>query len=220
MRRITDRTGSVRLWYEPNEIEAIAGRALQAAGLWPSPDEPRVDVERLLETHLAAVVDYGAELRPDVLGYTLFDEPVRVAISRHLTDAAQGPNAPTGALGRWRATIAHEAAHVLLHSVLYEARAAGGATARCFRDELQDGARARDWREVQANMGMAALLMPATVFASVAETCLRPFGPVVPPLSPTSITGRHLIETLAPMFEVSRRAASIRLTELGFLAAP
>jgi hypothetical protein len=220
MRQITDRSGSVRLWYEPNEIESIARDTLRQAGLWPTFDEPRVDIERLLETHLAAEVDYGVELEAEVLGYTVFDRPIRVVVNRRLTDAALGPNASIGAVGRWRATIAHEAAHVLLHAVLYPITAAssGRAASRCFRDVIADGARPRDWREVQANMGMAALLMPRSVFASVAELSLAPFGPVVPPVGATTLTGRHLVDVLAQSFQVSRRAAVIRLAELGFMS--
>ncbi|MFI5259160.1 MAG: ImmA/IrrE family metallo-endopeptidase [Candidatus Limnocylindrales bacterium] len=219
MRQITTSSGSVRLWYEPNEIEAIARNALREAGLLPSHNEPRVDIERVLESHLAAEVDYGVELDDEILGYTVFDRPIRVGVNRRLTDAALGPNASIGAVGRWRATIAHEAAHVLLHTVMYPTTTAspGRPAARCFRDAVADGARPRDWREVQANMGMAALLMPRWVFASVTEASLSPYGPVVPPVGATTLAGRQLVDILAQCFQVSRRAAAIRLEELGFL---
>ncbi len=219
MRTISDASGKTRLWFEPNEIDGIARRTLEAAGLWPTLEEPRVDIERLLETYLLAQVDYGIDLEAEVLGYTVFAEPIRVVVSRSLTEAALRPNASLGDVGRWRATLAHEAAHIVLHGVLYTvgATSPAQAAARCFRDVLADGARPRDWREVQANMGMAALLMPRSVAAAVAESSMNQLEPAVPPLVLATITGRHLVDAVAQSFEVSRRAAEIRLVELGFL---
>ncbi len=72
MRTIAEADGSVRLWYDADEIERIAMEALRHTGLWAHDNGRAVDAEHLLEIHMGAAVDYGAPLDPTVLGYTAF----------------------------------------------------------------------------------------------------------------------------------------------------
>ena len=102
MRTIAEVGGGRRLWYDTDEIERIAFDALKDAGLWPINDGYAIDIEELLEVHLGAAVDYSAPLGRTVLGYTSFGSPIRVAINRTLTEAANKPSHHRAALGRWR----------------------------------------------------------------------------------------------------------------------
>jgi Zn-dependent peptidase ImmA (M78 family) len=71
--------------------------------------------------------------------------------------------------------------------------------------------RAPRWHEVQANRGMAALLMPRAVFRRLALRIMQDNG--VP--AGTSIaegTTDPVITEVAATFEVSKQAAGIRLT--------
>lgn len=216
MRTIAEADGSVRLWYDADEIERIAMEALRHAGLWADDNGRAVDVEHLLEIHLGAVVDYGAPLEPTVLGYTAFASPPKVSINRALTDAAQRPGAGRAAVGRWRATLAHEAAHILLHARLFQVpEDAADETRRCLRTEV--GAReASDWREVQANIGMGSLLLPRPGVIDAVRTMLIAER-VIPPVPAASPTGYRLIGELTRRFAVSRQAARIRLIGMGLM---
>lgn len=216
-----DSDGRRRLWYEPHEIETLGEALLSDAGLLPTIDAPRVDVESLLEQHLRAEVDYGATTPPGVLGYTVFGEPVRVSIDRRLTDRATVDGATAGDIGRWRATLAHEAAHILLHGSLFAVDAGGRVPrsfARCSGATIERATEPKDWREIQANLGMAALLMPASVFdAMLTRLLLAETKPPIPPVPTDSRLGRIVVDTVVDAFQVSRQAAGIRCVGRGFL---
>ncbi len=177
MRRYRAKNGSQCLWYGDDEIEEIAFSALQAAGLVPTPDSPSVDIETFVDAHLGIRFEQYAELEPEVLGVTEFiaGERPRIRINQDLTGSALDEGETLlGILRRWRATLAHEASHVLLHRSLFvENQNQGSLFAedvesmsvppRLFRSLKRDVSfvnRGSDWREIQANKGMAALLMP------------------------------------------------------------
>jgi hypothetical protein len=227
--------GDQRIWYESDEIETIAEDELRRAELMPSPDNPVTDLERLIEGHLKAQLDQYAQLPEGVLGLTQFG-PRRpaVSISRALTEAAEEENPPhPGQLGRWRATLAHEASHIFLHRYLFDpgmapltnrsldgASTADGAVMRCLHRDVNDVStqdwkhisRKRDWREVQANRGMAALLMPSRAFKDVAYEQMTKLGLGGMSSSPDSAS--TLASAIAAVFQVSRQAALIRLGTL------
>jgi Zn-dependent peptidase ImmA (M78 family) len=133
-----------------------------------------------------------------------------------LTDAAFEVDEFSGTLGRWRATVAHEATHVLLHARLFDLNAdqqtlfaseAADETplVKCLKRDGSFAGPAVDPREYQANLGMAALLMPRSVFTSVARSLLDAAGAY-----------GSIVEQLARRFAVSRQATRIRLAGLGF----
>ena len=107
----------VRLWIDRSELEDLMISESTKASLMPDLAYPVVNVEEFVERHLQAQFDSYAELAPAVLGETEFrvgDSP-KVSINRDLTAAAlDDDESPDGLKGPWRATVAHEATHVLL----------------------------------------------------------------------------------------------------------
>ena len=217
MRSGRDRRGRGRVWYDFDEIEQLAASSLRAAGLWPEPELRAVDIERLIEVHLGASVDYAADLPPNVLGKTEFRTPPHVEISRALTVLAAGEDAPLGLRGRWRATVAHEAAHILLHAPLLRGASPIRDLVGCYGQTIEDPSDRYGWIEVQANMGMVALLMPREPFVKETRRLLGSAAPVFPPLDAESRIGKDLVERLARRFEASHQATRLRLVTFGFV---
>lgn len=223
MRTYRGPEGDERLWFEPSEIEEVMEDELRKGSLMPTSDGAAVDVEAFIETHLRATLDQHADLDRSVLGVTEFRSGVAplVRINRDLTGSAMDDEwCPPGILGRWRATLAHEASHIVLHRMLFElnpdqivmfddAPSSGALLFRCLKREVSYRSPARDWKEIQANRGMAALLMPRTVFVPAARQELAREGDL-----------RGATNMLARRFQVSREAAEIRLATFGFRAEP
>ena len=222
MRTYRGPEGDERIWFEDGEIERIMEDELRRAGLMPRVDNPVVDVEAFVERHLKASLDQYADLETHVLGLTEFrpgQEP-HVRINKDLTESAMDSDwCPPGVQGRWRATVAHEGAHVVLHRLLFEGDPAQMALFdashspqtllfRCLKRDVAYRGRTTDWREVQANRGMAALLMPKTVFMKVARR-------EVSDTSPAALEAAT--RQLAARFAVSREATGIRLRTLGLV---
>jgi hypothetical protein len=226
--------GDQRIWYEETEIEQIMSDELARAKLTPTPTSPVTDLERFIESHLKADLDQFAYLPVGVLGLTQFVAGKRpaVSISAELTNAAD--EGPAGLTGRWRATLAHEAAHVVLHRYLFDPVLAqpdlfgatvphetpSGGLMRCLKRDISPvrglGPRRRaDWREVQANRGMAALLMPRMTFRRLASQ--RITAEALTNLTSGSPTAAHLANQMADSFSVSKQAATIRLETLGII---
>jgi uncharacterized protein DUF955 len=229
------KTGVERLWIEPEEIEVRTDAELVRAGLMPSIADPAVNVEAFVEQHLKAQFDQYASLPADVLGQTDFrvgDVPL-VMVNADLTGAAfDDDESPLGIKGRWRATVAHEACHILFHRCLYNLNPEQGSlfgdedssdqTAprlqRCLKRDVAYGRMASDWREVQANMGMAALLMPRRLFIEASKQELSRLG--ADRVLPDTPVAAKLAGTLATAFQVSIQATMIRLKTLEVLAIP
>jgi hypothetical protein len=228
MRRYRGPRGEQRLWFGDDEIESLVEDRLREAGLTPTPGRPVVDLERFIEQHLCTELDQYAVLDPDVLGLTEFTpgKAPRISINRDLTAVAVDcESASLGSVGRWRATVAHEGAHVLLHSVLFDldanqvplfSDANNGPSAqglmRCLKRDVGLAVRSADWREVQANRGMASLLMPRSLFVSLAQEAMAALGLSTP--SAGSPDASVLARELATRFTVSHQAAKIRLETL------
>ena len=205
---------------------------LRRAELLPDPSQTdlSVNVEAFVETHLGLPLDPGAVLQADVLGMTEFvpGRRPKISINRDLTEGAfDGECAGLGSLGRWRATVAHEASHVVLHGVLFEAdeeqeclfpNLPQGDEAehllRCLKRDVSFHGRISDWREVQANMGMAALLLPKPVFLAAFEQERERIRAGELRIAEGSSKHEWLVSLLARRFTVSRQAAGIRLTTL------
>lgn len=234
MKRFRDsKSGAERLWIEPDEIEARTEAELVKAGLMPTVDAPAVDVEAFIEQHLGAQFDQYASLPADVLGQTDFrvGAPPLVMVNADLTGAAlDDDDSPLGLKGRWRATVAHEGCHVLFHRCLYNLSPEQGwlfgddgdavepakRLQRCLKRDVVYSRTGADWREVQANMGMAALLMPRPLFAAVCQKELSRLGK--DRICADTPEANSVAARLAGAFQVSRQAAMIRLNILGVLA--
>src|SRR5258705_13858083 len=102
------RDGRERLWLADADIETMMVDELYRARLFPTAENPVVDVERLIESHLRARLDQHAELESAVLGQTEFfpGRPPHVSINRELSGAAvEDDDGETGVLGRWRGHV-------------------------------------------------------------------------------------------------------------------
>ena len=238
MKRFRGRDGAERLWYEPAEIEGMMESELAKANLLPTLEAPVVEIEKFIEGHLEAQLDQYAELEPTILGVTEFRPGERplVQINKDLTDSAlDDPHSPDFLLGRWRATLAHEGAHIILHRCLFQLNPQQGCLfadpegpeeqptnrlQRCLKRDVTFGGSGSDWREVQANMGMAALLMPKPVFLAAFRRALDQAGWSQRRIERNSLEAQNLVAKLATVFQVSRQAAAIRFETLALLATP
>lgn len=221
--------GEQRIWYELDEIEQIADDELRRASLFPTADEPVVDLEKFIESHLRSKLDQHAPLPADVLGATEFEpgKKPHVQINRELTASADARSAP-GIYGRWRATLAHEGAHILLHRPLFELNpdqtmlfdvpeeSTPSRLLRCLERNIV-GRGAGDWREIQANRGMAALLMPAALFRSLFMSELSAIGLTRSALERDREDVLQLVRRLSVRCGVSQQATGIRLETLALV---
>jgi IrrE N-terminal-like domain len=227
--------GTERLWINPLEIEDRMSGELEKAGLLPGLEEPVINLESFVEFHLRAQFDPYAVLEPTVLGETEFRPGAnpKISINQDLTGAAlDDDESQPGILGRWRATVAHEAAHVILHRCLFNLNQDQGSLfdgddsaepqakllQRCLKRDVMFRGSGGDWREIQANMGMAALLMPKAVFVPVFREEVERLGCRRVDRRSCHIT--PLVVQLAKRFKVSKQAAGIRLETLQLITQP
>ena len=223
--------GERRLWFESDEIEGMMTDELRRAGMSPGARQPVVDLEEFLEIGLQVKLDIYARLDPDVLGVTDFRRNTNplVSVNAGLTSEVEGAGVSPGLRGRWRATLAHEASHVILHRILFEVPFEQGelfsilpesrpSLFRCLARDVSFRGTNSDWKEVQANMGMAALLMPAEVFSDVVRLLVgaRTYNSLTTQIpDANSVEHRDFVAELSRRFEVSQQAARIRLVTLG-----
>jgi len=232
VRRFRDTDGE-QVWFEEGEIETLMEEELHKAYMMSSADLPVMGLDRFIEGHLKASLDPYVEMDARELGYTEFfeKEPPKISINKTLTGSALDEDeTPPGRLGRYRATLAHEAAHVILHRRLFDALAGTmslfgeedarqrlGRVQKCFKRNVSFGW-IGDRREFQANQGMAALLMPRPVFLEVAH---REIDRIMPGRENVPAgEERKVVEPLSRLFQVSKQAAKIRLETLGLVVAP
>jgi Zn-dependent peptidase ImmA (M78 family) len=86
---------------------------------------------------------------------------------------------------------------------------------RCLKRDVVFGTGSGDWREFQANQGMAALLMPRPIFVTAFQQELERFG--CHRADRGSSTSLAITASLAGRFKVSKQAAQIRLHSLQLL---
>lgn len=89
---------------------------------------------------------------------------------------------------------------------------------RCLKRDVTYARTASDWREVQANQGMAAMLMPRPVFVAACRVEFDRLG--AGRVDQGTPLADALARRLAGLFQVSRQAAAIRLGTLALLAVP
>lgn len=231
MREYRTRSGSRAIWLSEEENETIVDEELRKAGMFPTVANPVVDVEGILEQYLCVKLDQHAPLEPSVLGVTEFfaGAQPKVSINRDLTGAME-EGGEASVLGRWRATLAHEASHVILHRAVFElderqqdmfgrleSSSSSQKLMRCLKRNVFFRSGGSEWHEIQANRGMAAMLMPKEVFRAAAIAAKEKMnGSSRGELG----YGDKLASALAERFKVSRQAAAIRLSTLGIVTQP
>lgn len=240
MRWFRDQSGKRRLWIDDGEFDTFTEQELRQANLYPEADQPAVDIERFIQRHQGAGLDQYAELGKGLAGAIEFwPDHFKISISRSLTEQADEVDCEPGVRGRWRATMAHEAAHGLFHREIFQASPDQCSLAGLLFEESsnvqqsQEGQKSQeayqsiqcleqevvfggglDWREFQANRGMASLLMPRTLFITVVREQVCEIARNQQPVLPQSREYRMLVSRLSHLFEVSQQAAIIRLREM------
>jgi len=201
--------------------------------------ERSVDIEALAENSLFLTIRYEAIAHEEtILGAIALDDSEGVPCygDKYQTTKTALPAGTVlinsclledASKSRLRFTIAHEAAHWLLHRSYYSPT----NQQYKFREQRLPYIACRDanfkpierhklktdeeWMEWQANALAASLLMPLAPFRSVANWALRVCDRNY--LSPYA--DRELIEEIAKTFMVSRTAADVRLKQLGYIQA-
>lgn len=183
------------------------------------------DLKTLIEEEVqdldqyADLSDYGA----DVEGVTIFQpgRKPKVRISSRLAEN-------DGRENRLRTTLTHEYGHVRFHGYLFETHpkaadlfepaCAKPQVISCKRDRIIDAPRG-DWMEWQAGHVCGAILMPAT---AVRHT-LAPFHERLgssEPVRAMDAAGQNMLQAVVTSYQVSRDAARVRLTRLGYIGTP
>jgi hypothetical protein len=229
------KTGEQRLWFKPGEIDDWMEVELRKAKLYPTVENPQVDIETFV-SGLDVDLDQYCPLPETVLGKTEFEagKRTKVLINRALTMVAvDNADAARWLRSKWRMTMAHEASHVLLHKNLFPTNAgqrslfdfedddSGSGANRHFHCLERNLARGGpDWREVQANKGMAALLMPKTLFLALCRSERERLFDAARPIFKDSAEALGLAQSLSERFDVSLQSVQIRLEELNVFATP
>lgn len=208
-----------KLWYEDHEFRTLMEDALRRGGEDIFTAGSGVDVDRILEHGYGITPDYAADLPADALGRTLFHRngTIEVHVQRSLADEA---GTDTVARRRLRSTIAHELAHVVLHSTLYPVDHTQNlfgfddppAKVLCRSGAING--QAHDWWEHQAYRGMACVLIPSRLLDQTLPGILRD-STVTDAVAAGK--GKEVITTLADIFDTSFELTLYRLQELSLL---
>lgn len=220
MKWIRDATGRFRQrpFYDDEELdtecEIFAAHLLRSrhgSVEFPlSTDDLTVLIEREVdELDLYADLDYQETVVEGVTEFRAGRRP-RVLISKHLSKADRYVN-------RLRTTLAHEWAHVHFHAFLHSG--SPSINSKLFGDETTQPVNnpgcqtveampaASDWMEWQAWYAAGAVLMPKRALSSIVEA-FHDMGEDEP---------EQLLTCISKQFQVSRDAARVRLSRLGFL---
>ena len=219
MKMIPDRTGRFRErpYYELSELEERSEQAITAF-LRERYGFDRIPVPTEAFTMLierdAADLDMSATLSDhehDVFGITYFlrGKKPHVRILRELWEQSWRVN-------RLRTTLAHEYGHVLLHTWLYDRPDAPPGPQTCYWRTMLPTAGVMDWMEWQAGYLSGALLMPETFIRQAVNAYFRSRD-VNSSVTRDSREAAELAQRVSLIFEVSPEAATVRLSQLGFL---
>ena len=214
MRWVRDLSGRFpkRPHYETAELDRACEDLIHELLILRASDFPiSTDDLTVLIEQRAADLDLYADLAAegaDVEAVTDFvpGERPRVRIHHTLSDSPRRAH-------RLRTTLAHELAHVVFHNFIWwfdqgklDAATAAALSPRCHRRAASG---ASDWMEWQANYAAGATLMPRGAVASVWR------GPAV---WARSSVARSRVNDIQKRFDVSAQAASVRLSQLGYLS--
>jgi Zn-dependent peptidase ImmA (M78 family) len=162
----------------------------------------------------AAELDLKPNLSDDqyeVFGYTQFERgrKPRVIVARELWERRYRNN-------RLRMVLGHEYGHVLLHTWFYDKYGPTSGPQRCHWQDLLPTERVVDWAEWHAGYAGGAFLMPETFLRRAVMAFFRERSER-PPARRGSADASALSERIALTFDVSVEAATVRLSQRGFL---
>ena len=117
---------------------------------------------------------------------------------------------------RLRTTLTHEYGHVLLHTWLYDKYGAASGPHRCYWQSMLPTSAVVDWFEWQAGYASGALLMPESFARRTVEAYFQNRYEH-PPVAKGSPDAPGLSDRISLAFDVSVDAATVRLSQLGYL---
>jgi hypothetical protein len=234
--RNSDRGPFLRKLFIPEaRFEAIAVEALCEQRLMPEKPEA-IRIERFIEKRWGFPEHYE-ELPEDVLGRAVFSSEglERIEINRSFEADTSVPGRR-----RLRSTLAHEAAHGIVHTPLWqevlgagrqelllpelecEFSSIGSTGFNCRASVITDNQTARtEWWEFQANRLMSCLLLPMRLVLQIAERHRASIeaeferNPYTDwrkvPSFPQIFPCVRLIQEVADIFDVNPRMVGIRL---------
>ena len=105
------------------EIDRRMSDEIARSQLWPAAPGECLDIEEFLEKHLGCGLDKDGFLEDDVMGEVAFRPGKKTCVNINALVTQEMENsANSGSLGRFRMTVAHECAHVILHGPIYLAQ--------------------------------------------------------------------------------------------------
>ena len=199
-----------KLYFKTSALESIARNTLmQYKQNYLNLEPQAVPIEKIIENVFKLDIDYVRLTESgDELGRMIYDSGYTIYYNTEKNDydimRVKGGLILIESLlandlaqyGRFRFTLAHELAHWILHKKLYMGTKLAAAT---FKTDKQYD----DSEEWQANYLAKAILMPK--------------GQVKRAFHSTTESNTNKIIKLAGIFEVSKQAMKIRLSELGLV---
>lgn len=193
-----------KIYYQEQALENIARQILcsyDSELYYGSPTA--IPIEEIIESHGVSLEYQYLRKNGCILGKTIFDEGLEAVYDMEIHEYILFPvNAGTilidaslceedASTGRLRFTCAHELAHWVLHKGLYTGT---GESAALLAEASENN------MEVQANMLGSAILMPIAQIKRCFYQLRR------------GRQTRQIIDDMAGVFQVSRQAMRIRLT--------
>lgn len=221
--RTKDGPYSLRLLYEPWEIDDICLGALKQTKLLPSEPEP-IKIDLFLEKYFEVPVIYE-DLGEGVMGSTVFNSVG--AVTGFTIAPWIEEEGTTAAERRVRSTLAHEGGHGLLHPKLFIVDQTADMFSHSFGDnrprnflcrntDIAPGATATvkydgRWWEWQANRAIGGLLLPRPTVRKLVTPYLEEtaFGPRLKEALRTKAE-----KEVAEALDVNPVVARIRLEEM------
>lgn len=174
-------------------LERVCEEALESVGLMPSEPEP-IRIDRFIEKFFEVEIlyeDLQERFEEGVMGACRFAKDGSVASI--LVDRSLGEDETQLGVRRERSTLAHEAGHGLFHGELFaeklqaeeEIARNGLVDTVCRQGVFSEGFACRglgdagnrnskQWWEIQANMAMAALLLPRKLVDPFLRDIVKP----------------------------------------------
>jgi hypothetical protein len=208
-------------YFSASEVERTCSDELRAFDLYPSSPQP-IRIDRFIEKRFKVTYE-PEDLSENVLGYTKFgpNGVHAIYVSRTLLD---DPSTP--AQRRVTTTLAHEAGHGLLHAHLFVLEADKNLalfgqdpdvslTKILCRDPDARPSSGYDgrWWELQANMAMAALVLPKALVLECAKPCIEARGSLGTLVLPKSRRAAA-VNLVSETFDVNPIVAKLRLARL------